>query len=194
MFQQSIFDSTPITLETPISLSLFTGNSLLHEGEMHTLMGTAKKPLPARITRVGDIVDCYRNLNKCNLFSIKQRAGALKGKVSGYARSVIIQNPTFAIGEKSRQTIVEKQSRNVHAYCRGSFVDSIDGDLKVNELNDYIRVSYSPYVSGNFYTLSRDSQGKLIKESIKPFIHPERYRYAIVNGADVILTNDCITQ
>jgi hypothetical protein len=81
---------------------------------------------------------------------------------------------------------------NVHAFVRGQFQNGINGNIEVHKLSNYLRVSYSPYVGGFFYSLARDDQGSLIKESIKPFKTPEKYLYAIVNGADVILTNDCV--
>lgn len=192
MFQQSFLDNHAIESSPLIDARLFTGGSLIVDNEMHTLMGTTNKPLPARVTKVGDKVDVYRNLNRHELFSIKQREGALKGRVSGYAQSVVIKHPTFAIGEKSRQSILVKQSRNVHAYVRGQFVDGVSGDLRLDKLSSFLRVSYSPYVCGTFYSLERDSEGKLITSSISPFTAPEKYLYAIVNGADVILTNDIL--
>lgn len=196
MFQSSFFDNDDASAikDAPLKSSIFTGNSLLCNGRMSTLMGSAKKPLPARITSAGDSVDVYRNLNKYELFSIKQRSGEHKGRVTGYARSVVIKHPCFAIGEVARQKILVVKSRSVHAYVRGSFVDGIDGDINLNQLNDYIRVSYSPYVAGSFYTLERDKEGQIIHESITPFNTPENYLYAIVNGADVILTNDAISE
>lgn len=191
VFQQSFLSDAIASGSSGACLKYFTGDSLLVDNEMVTLMGTAKKPQPTRKTKVGDAVDVYRNLNRQDLFSIKQRYGANKGKVSGYARSVVIKYPSFAIGEKSRLRVLEKgNSRNVHAFVRGEFKNGINGDILVDKLSDYLRVSYSPYVSGSFYSLDRDIEGKLIKSSIKPFNTPEQYRYAIINGADVILTND----
>jgi hypothetical protein len=193
MFQQSCFEESTLVNPSSACLNYFTGDTLLVNNEMLTLMGTEKKPQPARITRVGDQVDVYRNLNRYELFSIKQRCGELKGKVSGYAQAVVIKNPTFAIGEKSRLRVLETgNSRNVHAFVRGQFQNGINGNIEVHKLSNYLRVSYSPYVGGFFYSLARDDQGSLIKESIKPFKTPEKYLYAIVNGADVILTNDCV--
>ena len=82
-----------------------------------------------RFTKVDDQVDCYRNLNKANMFSIKARQGEFKGLVSGYARSVVIENPSFVVGEKARQRILSEQVRNVHSYVRGAFVAAFDSDF-----------------------------------------------------------------
>lgn len=59
-----------------------------------------------RVTNVGEPVDCYRNLNKTNMFSIKSRHGEFKGLVSGYARGIVISAPSFVVGEKARRRIL----------------------------------------------------------------------------------------
>lgn len=140
---------------------------------------------PERVTAHGDLIDCYRNLNRANMFSIRLRTGTFKGLVSGHARAVVVRDPVFIIGEKSRQRVVAEQSRNVHAYVRGSFEDAYDGDLMSTE--GLIRVSYSPYVAGHFFTLERDAQGKVIPETIHPLDQQIKFRYAILNGKDVFL-------
>jgi len=53
-----------------------------------------------RFTKVDDQVDCYRNLNRANMFSIKARQGEFRGLVSGYARAVVVANPSFVVGKK----------------------------------------------------------------------------------------------
>lgn len=143
---------------------------------------------PERVTAHGDLIDCYRNLNRANMFSIRLRTGAFKGLVSGHARAVVVRDPVFVIGEKSRQRVIAEKSRNVHAYVRGSFEDAFDGDLVSTE--GLVRVSYSPYMGGNFFTLERDHEGKVIPDTICPLDPHAKFRYAILNGKDVFLVTN----
>ena len=79
--------------DTPL-LRLFNGNSLLDKcGMLSQVAG--------RQLRQGDAVDCYRNLNKPNCFSIKARTGQNKGLVVGYGQAIVISSPSLVIGEKS---------------------------------------------------------------------------------------------
>ena len=166
----------------------FTGESILVNGAFDsTILSQGKTHI--RTTRIGDRIDTYRNLNRTDLFSMKQKSGVDKDKVSGYAECVVMSDIKFAIGEKSRLRVVAESSRNVHTYVRGTLVDSRLGNINLDKLTDYLRVSYSPYVGSFFYTLERDSGGKLIEDSIKPVGDVSRYKFAIIAGADVILTN-----
>lgn len=193
MFQTGFYDldsPTPlVTQEAHIQFErYFNGASMLRAGKLTTIVGAGAKA-QSRHTAVGDRVDCYRNLNKPTLFSIKQRDGEMKGKVSGYARAIILRNPDLVVSEKSRQRVLSEKSRNVHSFVRAEFVDAYGGDVILSKLGSYVRVSYSPYVAGNFFTLLRNAQGEIIKESIKPFFSVGGYKYAIVNGSDVFLCN-----
>lgn len=193
MFQSGLFDnkSDTVAFIKPHQASFeryFSGKSLLKDGRMVTAIGANEKAC-SRETRVGDMVDCYRNLNKPALFSIKQRYGAFKGRVSGYARSIVLKNPVFAISETSRQRVLKEKSRNVHSYVRGEFIHSQDGDVILDQLGGFLRVSYSPYVSGNFFSLERDELGNIIQQSIQPFFDVAKFQYAIINGRDVFLCN-----
>jgi hypothetical protein len=193
MFQASLIDIDhdvkPVSPDRAIAFSqYFSGQSMLVENSLTSIIGANDKAC-SRVTEIGDIVDCYRNLNKTSLFSLKQRYGALKGKVSGYARSVVLRNPEFVTSESSRQRVLLEKSRNVHSYVRGEFAFSNDGDVILSRLKNHVRVSYSPYIAGYFFTLERDEQCVIIKESIKPFVGAGEYGYAIINGKDVFLCN-----
>lgn len=167
--------------DTPL-LRLFNGNSLLDKcGMLSQVAG--------RQLRQGDAVDCYRNLNKSNCFSIKARAGQNKGLVVGYGQAIVISSPSLVIGEKSRERVLREKCRNVHTYVRGHLVDVIDGDLLMQYQANFKRISYSPFIGGHFYCLSRDEHGKSIPESMSPFDNAllEHVEFAILNGADVFL-------
>lgn len=142
-----------------------------------------------RELRAGQAVDSYRNLNKPHCFSIKAREGAHKGLVAGYARSVVIASPSFVVGEKARLRIVREKRKNVHSYVRGVLAGMYEGDLRAEHHHRCIRVSYSPYIGPEFFTLERDDSGRPIPSSFKP-VYPallQASKYAIVNGSDVFL-------
>jgi len=178
---------TPSSFKTPYN-SFFTGESILVNGQFDsTILSQGKTHI--RTTSIGDKVDTYRNLNRTDLFSMKQKSGTDKDKVSGYAECIVMTDFKFTIGEKSRQRVVLNKTRNVHSFVRGELVDARRGGIDLSKLNDYLRVSYSPYVGGFFYTLERDEQGNLIEDSIKPIDDYSQYKFAVICGADVILTN-----
>ncbi|MFT5724488.1 MAG: hypothetical protein ACI9JN_001607 [Bacteroidia bacterium] len=191
MFQANLFDtdvnvSTPISFPAPVNIkAYFSGNSLVKDGVFTCTVGTGAKA-EDRPTYVEDAILVYRNLNKPKYFSMKQAGGALKGKVSGYAQSIVVKNPCFKISEASRQRVL-RTNRNVHSYVTGEFVDAFDGQPDISALTDYVRVTYSPYVGNFYYTFERDADGQLIKDSIQPFKNVEAYTHAIVNGSDVLL-------
>ncbi len=56
-------------------------------------------------------------------------------------------------------------------------------------LPNSLRVSYSPYMAGHFYTVDRDETGAIDKSKMKPVLDSLGYEYAIVSGSDVLLTN-----
>lgn len=167
--------------DTPL-LSLFNGDSFFDESGMVS-------QVEGRQLRQGDAVDCYRNLNKPNCFSIKARAGQNKGLVVGYGQAIVISNPSLVIGEKSRERVLREKCRNVHTYVRGQLVDVFNGDLLTQYQTNFKRISYSPFLGGHFYCLSRDENGKSIPESIMPFDNAllQHVELAILNGADVFL-------
>lgn len=132
-----------------------------------------------RTTAVGDIVDCYRNLHRADCFSIRQRHGEFKNKVSGYAQSVIIKHPQFIVSEASRQRVLREKSRNVHAFVRGEFTDAYMCPLELSKLNNVIRVSYSPYLGGTFF--QKDTGFAITQE--------DNRLYAVLCGSDVFLTD-----
>lgn len=140
-----------------------------------------------RVTVKGDPIDCYRNLNKDGLFSIRQRQGPFKGLVCGHARAIVLTDPVLVVGEKSRQRVLSEQTRNVHAFVRGRFEAAFGCDLTASAMRKLIRVSYSPFLSGQFFALERDASGDVILSSVKPLDPDTTYTYAVLNGRDVFL-------
>lgn len=160
----------------------FNGPSLLDSG------GGFRSELQ-RYVQAGEQVDCYRNLNRANCFSVKSRQGQNKGLVTAYGRSIVVGAPKLVVGEKSRQRCIENGVRNVHCYVRGILLGIFDGDLMASKKVDCIRVSYSPFHGAEFFQLERDAQARAILESIRPFDSSSLCdtSLAILNGSDVFL-------
>jgi len=196
MLQSALFDETSYPeakyqkeLYKPSLNTLFDGKPLTSNGALLTTMKRQGKSFE-RLTPIGAPVDCYRNLNMPEYFSIRARDGDNKGRVTGYAKSIVIRKPHFVVGEKARQRIINIEfKKNVHAFCRGEFIEAFDGSVIEEKLSNPLRVSYSPYVAGHFYTIERDKCGALLKQDVKPLRSTGEYEYAIVSGADVLLTN-----
>ncbi len=116
-------------------------------------------------------VRVYRNLNKPEYYSIKAMDGEHKGKVVGYAKSVVLKNVKFIVGEKSRLTVVKNQRRNVHAYCEGIIVDALD---VVQTLSGYRHVvTYNPFKHATFFV--RETKASFTAQCEK----------VVLQGADV---------
>lgn len=58
-------------------------------------------------------VRVYRNLNKPEFYSILAMEGDNKGKVVGYAKSVLIENGQFVVGAKSRLRVLSEKRKKV---------------------------------------------------------------------------------
>lgn len=103
-----------------------------------------------RVCSIGDNVDCYRNLNLEGFFSIRQRQGAERGKITGYAQAVIIKSPVAVVVESSRQRVLVQKRKNVHAFIRGEVIGFGKEltDLTKQKACDII--TYRPYLSGCF--------------------------------------------
>lgn len=142
-----------------------------------------------RNVQAGELVDCYRNLNRANCFSVRARQGEHKGLVTAYGRSIVVGAPKLVVGEKSRQRCIENGVRNVHCFVRGALLGIFDGDLMISKMVDCTRVSYSPFHGRNFFQLERDDQARPILESIRPFDASVLCdtSLAILNGSDVFL-------
>lgn len=84
----------------------------------------------------------YRNLTK-KCFSIKHR-----GKVVGYADSILIKNPVFKVNEKGRQRVIKEKQKNVHAY-----VTCFESDMKVLEDTPLNTQEFSKEITYNPYYL-----------------------------------------
>lgn len=157
------------------------GQSLIVDGAFESVIDSRGDKTP-RITRTGDAVSCYRNLNKFAqmMFSVKQDAGELKNKVTGYAKVFVIagtpENPLrVKISEAGRLRVNREKRKNVHSSINGIVLDAYNQPLTLNALNKLDVLTYNPYLSPYFY---RVSDGKTFDGELP-------YQYAMVCGANV---------
>ena len=119
-------------------------------------------------------VRVYRNLNKPEYFSILSMEKENKGRVVGYARSVLLENCNFVVYETARQKVLRDKVRNVHSFCEGVIADAselvqvLSGTEKV--------VTYNPYKMGAFYCRE------------KGLPHLSSCNEAILQGSNVYIT------
>lgn len=132
-----------------------------------------------RVTRKGDSVDVYRNLNINDMFSCRQRRGDDRGLVSGYANIMVISNVSFAIGEASRQRVIRQQRKNPHSFVRGNFLNAYSGTFDVNALSSCRVVTYNPYLRDTFYD----------RNTLESVTKVDAGTIAIVFGSNVYLVN-----
>jgi len=130
-----------------------------------------------RASKKDDIVDVYRNLNKPSFFSIRQVKNELKGKVSGYANIIVMENPLIKISETSRLRVLRDKRKNVHAFIRGRLHSAYSGSIQLNTLQS---ITYNPYKMGSFYFCENN-------EEVVP---NDLLKYAVFYGSNVYLTDD----
>lgn len=94
-------------------------------------------------------VRVYRNLNKPEFFSILAMEGVNKGKVCGYARSVLLENAKFKVSIKSRERVLRDNRRNVHAFIEAILVDASNDIQPLNGSEKC--VTYNPFVCDTFF-------------------------------------------
>ncbi|NJR31542.1 MAG: hypothetical protein HC778_00085 [Chamaesiphon sp. CSU_1_12] len=87
---------------------------------------------------------CYRNLNN-GLMSLQQKIGK-SWLVVGHTDYLIIESLSFYVSEASRQRVIERQRKSVHAWALGilkPFHNKID-------LSKYQEVYYCPFKQQHF--------------------------------------------
>jgi hypothetical protein len=166
-------------VDEPTYLPFTQGQSLFDQGNLQCTINSRGNKI-IRETCVGDAVSCYRNLNKPTMFSVMQSKGENKGKVSGYAPVIVLkgtpENPlSVKVSEASRQRILIKKVKNVHAKLMGVVCDAYSQPLTLKALNQLDCLTYNPYQGPNFY---RVSDGKTFTGDLP-------YEYAIVCGSSV---------
>lgn len=108
-------------------------------------------------------MNCYRNLNKHGFFSIQQRTGQLRGKISGYAPAVLISAPTLNISEAGRSRVLKEKRKNVHAFLRGTlYATATQIPPELLSLACQV-ISYSPYHGPYFFDTANRSPVYTVK-------------------------------
>lgn len=98
------------------------------------------RPLP------GDLVEVYFNLHK-KIFSVRLVATR---RVVLHTDSIILKDVTFKVSEAGRQRVLKEKRKNVHAWVRGSFVETgCDLALWPEGIR---KVKYNPYKAKTFVT------------------------------------------
>ena len=144
-------------------------NSLFKDGQFESKVGKADR-ICRRLMRVR----VYRNLNKPEFYSILAMEGEDKGKVIGYARSVLLENCQLVASEKSRQRVLREKRKNVHAFCQGIIVDASEMVQTLDGTE--CAITYNPYKMGSFFRRDDDS----------PFT--DGCTQALLQGSDVYIT------
>ena len=99
-----------------------------------------KRSLPIYLE--GQKVSVYRNLSDCCLSVLH------KQHVAGHAQAVVLEGVAFHVRESSRQKVLLKKQKNVHAFVKGCLVSVSD---QLVETSGAVAVSYNPYRAGHFY-------------------------------------------
>jgi hypothetical protein len=137
-----------------------------------------------RVTKRNDRVDIYRNLHKPSMFTIRQRAGELAGKVSGYSQSILLSSPQLIVLESGRQRVLKERRKHVHAFVRGILCDAYTKPLPIPS-DIGTRITYNPYRNNKFFDTLTD---KNINHSILDF-----YILLQGTGAIILTKNDILT-
>lgn len=104
------------------------------------------KSYRGRMVKVGEMVEVYRNLNVPNCFSIRSAARKL---VLAHCSSVSLTDCEFIVMEGGRQTTINKQQKQVHAFVRGRITGI---NQPCSSSLDQV-VSYNPYQQNTFFDL-----------------------------------------
>ena len=101
------------------------------------------------------------------MFTIKQRRGVNSGKVSGYAKSILIEDPKLIVLEGTRKRVLREKRKHVHAFVRGLFLDAYALPIDLS-FHPHREVSYNPYFMGNFFYT--DTKNSVNLNDLPPFI------------------------
>jgi hypothetical protein len=165
---ESSFTSQPL-------MSVFKQPNLLAEHPFTTIIKSRGNAVSRTINH-GDLIACYRNLNKPNYFSAQQLSGEFKNKVAGYSNIIVLENPVFKVSSAGQKRVKSENKKNVHSTIRGTAIGIYEGEFSND--HDFLVVTYNPYFSDSFF----------IRET-KELISDISHRYAILSGANVYLTD-----
>lgn len=94
-------------------------------------------------------MDIYWNLHR-NLFSVRARAGAHKGRVIAHMTDVALTNVKFHVDQKGRERVLREKRKNVHAFLRGNWT--------FNDVDFFgWNVTYNPYKYTSFVVAAKQT-------------------------------------
>lgn len=102
------------------------------------------------MTLIGQQVRCHKNLHRGD-WSI-----TVKGKVVAHLQAVTLRDVTFIVSQATRDKVLQKHCRAVHAWCVGTVTVPLPA-LPSQFLGDvtfghFTEVTYNPYRAGTFTT------------------------------------------
>lgn len=86
----------------------------------------------------------YKNLIRGDWSVAELKGSRGKGKVIAHCREVILADVTMHVSEASRQAVIAKRCRSVHAWCVGTIACSVES------VHPAVPVTYNPYRAGTF--------------------------------------------
>lgn len=99
-------------------------------------------------------VDLYRCLNRKGFtFSVRQG-----GKVVGHTSDIVLKNCELIVNKSGKQRCITSQTRNVHAFVRGTI-----GTREDIENSFSFILNYNPYNDKNFFIRITDEEAEIEK-------------------------------
>lgn len=104
------------------------------------------------VSVIGQRVRAYRNLDykPDRVYSLQVYLRGIGWRVVGHTDNILLEDVAFIVGEPTRQRVIQKSRKLVHAYASGRVVPCMFADRLLRPK----AASYDPYVHPNFYTLS----------------------------------------
>lgn len=110
------------------------------------------RPEPA----LGERVRVYRNLNN-GQYSVRALSGPHKGLVLGYAPAIGLADIHLHVSEKTRDTVVRKRERNIHAWSEGVYLGCADEPPRAVRQQRQL-ITYFPFIRSFFFLRTRPDQ------------------------------------
>lgn len=171
-----------------IILAPFFHGSTMLKGETLKQTFTRKGISEVRETTLNNKIACYRNLNVKGMYSMRQCKGNDKGKITGLARTIVIEHPQLSISLAGRNRCLSLKQKNVHATIIGEFKGCFDVPADVSLVPDPVCASYAPYFSPTFFICHQSSFGTKV-EYERDLQQRDIKRFAIISLNGVIFSD-----
>ncbi|GGJ42337.1 hypothetical protein GCM10008938_30570 [Deinococcus roseus] len=104
------------------------------------------------------MVKVAKNLHK-RQYSLRE-----KGRVVGYASTLTLQHCTFEVNETTRQRVMRRGQKEVHAFVVGDRI----ADQPVPA--EAVQIGYNPFLQGQFF---RKDSGAAIQHALEVYFTPQ---------------------